>query len=64
MYDLEVGTVIRLSNDRKKNGIFAGGQAIVMAKGEYSGYFLSIGGKIGKFHPSQIEYIVSTNESR
>ena len=64
MYDLEIGTVIRLSNDRKKNGILAGGQEIVMAKDKYSGYFLSISGKIARFHPSQIEYIVSTNESR
>ena len=57
MYDLEVGTVVTLSKSKRKNGIFAGEQAIVVAPGEYSGYFLSIRGKIVKFHPSQIEFV-------
>jgi hypothetical protein len=56
MYDLKVGTLVTLSKSTRKNGIFAGEQAIVVAPDEYSGYFLSIRGKIIKFHPCQIDF--------
>jgi len=56
MYDLEIGTSVTLSTSTRKNGIFAGAKGIVVAFGEYGGYFLSIRGKIIKFHPSQIDF--------
>ena len=64
MYNLQVGTVVTLSTSKRKNGIFAGEQGIVVAKGDYSGYFLSIRGKIINFHPAQIEFVEGINESR
>jgi hypothetical protein len=64
MYNLEVGTIVTLSTSTRKNGTFAGEQGIVVAKGDYSGYFLSIRGKIINFHPAQIEFAEGINESR
>lgn len=57
MYDLEVGTLVTLSSSTRKNGIFAGAKGIIVAFDEYGGYFLSIRGKIIKFHPSQIDFV-------
>lgn len=59
---MKAGDIVFLHDSTRRNGGYAGKLGLIISRGAYNDYVLSVDGEVRKFHESQIAEVV--NESR